>query len=44
MHSPGHRRNLLGAYTDIGIGLQVGELEGNSGAHVWTQEFGSRNC
>jgi uncharacterized protein YkwD len=42
MHSPGHRRNILGRYTDIGIGLQVGELEGNAGAHVWTQEFGSR--
>ena len=41
MHSPGHRRNILGAYTDIGIGLKVGELEGNSGAHVWTQEFGA---
>ncbi len=44
MHSAGHRRNILGSYTDIGIGLQVGELEGNSGAHVWTQELGSRDC
>jgi uncharacterized protein YkwD len=44
MHSAGHRRNILGSYTDIGIGLQSGELEGNSGAHVWTQEFGSRDC
>ncbi|HEY6731512.1 MAG TPA: CAP domain-containing protein [Solirubrobacterales bacterium] len=42
MRSAGHRQNILGAYDDIGIGLQVGELEGNSGAHVWTQEFGAR--
>jgi uncharacterized protein YkwD len=44
MHSSGHRRNILGAYEDIGIGLQVGALEGEGGAHVWTQEFGSRDC
>jgi uncharacterized protein YkwD len=42
MNSSGHRRNILGPYDDIGIGLQVGELEGHGGAHVWTQEFGSR--
>ncbi len=41
MHSSGHRRNILGPYEDIGVGLQVGTLEGNGGAHVWTQEFGS---
>jgi len=41
MHSAGHRRNILGSYTDIGIGLQMGTLEGNGGAHVWTQEFGA---
>jgi uncharacterized protein YkwD len=44
MHSSGHRRNILGAFEDIGIGLQVGTLEGESGTHVWTQEFGSRDC
>ncbi|HVD41160.1 MAG TPA: CAP domain-containing protein [Solirubrobacterales bacterium] len=44
MHSSGHRRNILGDYEDIGIGLQVGALEGEGGAHVWTQEFGSRDC
>ncbi len=44
MKSSGHRRNILGSYTDIGIGLQVGTLEGNRGAHVWTQQFGSSNC
>ena len=44
MHSAGHRQNILGQYTDIGIGLRVGELAGDRGAHVWTQEFGSRDC
>lgn len=44
MRSSGHRRNILGSYEDIGIGLQIGELEGTRGAHVWTQQFGSRNC
>jgi uncharacterized protein YkwD len=41
MHSPGHRANILGPYEEIGIGLRVGSLEGNGGAHVWTQDFGS---
>lgn len=41
MNSSGHRRNILGPYDDIGIGLQVGTLNGSSGAHVWTQQFGS---
>jgi uncharacterized protein YkwD len=40
MNSSGHRRNILGPYSDLGIGLQVGALEGNGGAHVWTQQFG----
>jgi len=44
MHSSGHRRNILGSFTDIGIGLRVGELEGAGRVHVWTQEFGSRDC
>jgi uncharacterized protein YkwD len=44
MNSSGHRRNILGSYDDIGIGLQIGSLEGNGGAHVWTQQFGSRDC
>ncbi|HXQ89646.1 MAG TPA: CAP domain-containing protein [Solirubrobacterales bacterium] len=41
MRSSGHRENILGAYQDTGIGLQVGRLEGHGGAHVWTQEFGA---
>jgi uncharacterized protein YkwD len=44
MHSQGHRENILGPYEDTGIGLQTGRLEGVAGAHVWTQEFGSRSC
>lgn len=42
MKSSGHRRNILGSYNDIGIGLKVGKLNGSRGAHVWTQHFGSR--
>ena len=41
LHSPEHRANLLGSYSQIGIALSVGTLEGHRGAHVWTQEFGS---
>jgi uncharacterized protein YkwD len=44
IHSPGHRENILGPYSDLGVGLRVGNLEGSPGAHVWTQEFGSRRC
>jgi uncharacterized protein YkwD len=44
MRSHGHRENILGDYEDIGIGLQTGKLEGIAGAHVWTEEFGSRSC
>jgi len=41
MHSQGHRENILGPYEDTGLGLRVGTLEGNGGAHVWTEEFGA---
>jgi uncharacterized protein YkwD len=41
LHSPEHRANLLGRYSQIGVALSVGSLEGHAGAHVWTQEFGS---
>jgi uncharacterized protein YkwD len=45
IHSNGHRTNILsGSFHDFGIGLRIGRLEGTSGAHVWTQEFGSRAC
>ncbi len=43
MHSPGHRRNILGGeFDDLGVALRVGTLEGHAGAHVWTQDFGGR--
>jgi uncharacterized protein YkwD len=41
LHSPEHRANLLGRYSQIGVALSGGSVEGHSGAHVWTQEFGS---
>jgi uncharacterized protein YkwD len=41
IHSPEHRRNILGRFSQIGIGLDVGNLDGRSGVHVWTQDFGS---
>lgn len=41
IHSPGHRENILGPYGQIGVGLQVGRLEGRDDVHVWTQHFGS---
>ncbi len=44
MRSQGHRENILGAFEEIGIGLRSGRLDGHSGARVWTQSFGSRDC
>ncbi|HUB99933.1 MAG TPA: hypothetical protein VMS11_08930 [Solirubrobacterales bacterium] len=44
LHSSGHRENILGSYTDIGIGLREGTIEGADGAEVWVQEFGSHTC
>jgi uncharacterized protein YkwD len=41
IHSPPHLENILGPFSQLGIGLQVGNLEGHSNAHVWTQHFGS---
>jgi uncharacterized protein YkwD len=40
LRSPEHRANLLGEYTQIGINLKIGRLEGTRGVHVWTQHFG----
>jgi uncharacterized protein YkwD len=42
MHSPEHHENILGRYSQIGIALRVGGLEGHGAAHVWTQQFGLR--
>jgi uncharacterized protein YkwD len=41
LHSPEHRANLLGRYSQIGIAFRTGTLEGHKGATVWTQDFGS---
>lgn len=41
MSSPAHRQNILGDYSQVGIGLVAGSLEGNPGAHVWASHFGS---
>jgi uncharacterized protein YkwD len=44
MRSSGHRANILNpSFRDLGVGLEVGRLEGVSGAFVWTQHFGA-NC
>jgi uncharacterized protein YkwD len=44
LQSPEHHENILGPYSEIGIGLEVGSLEGNEEAAVWTQDFGSHKC
>jgi uncharacterized protein YkwD len=42
MNSPGHRENILGDFDQIGIGLRIGSLAGQSGTHIWTQHFGTQ--
>jgi uncharacterized protein YkwD len=42
MRSPEHRRNILGEYAELGLDVASGELEGETGARVWTAHFGSR--
>ncbi len=44
LESPEHHANILGPYKEVGIALQVGDLEGNEGAAVWTEDFGSHKC
>ena len=44
MGSTGHRENIVGDYREIGIGLRIGTMGNVHNAHVWTQEFGSRDC
>ena len=41
MRSSTHRRNVLGDYTDLGLGFEVGALSGRDGTRVWAQHFGS---
>jgi uncharacterized protein YkwD len=41
MRSPGHRENILGEFSQIGVSLRVGTLAGQPNTHVWAQHFGS---
>ncbi len=41
LRSPEHRANILGDFSQVGIDLSVGSLEGDSGVHVWAAHFGS---
>jgi len=41
MHSSEHRANILGHFSQVGIGLRVGNLNGRSRSHVWTGHFGT---
>lgn len=43
LRSTEHRENLLDPhFSQVGIDLAVGRLEGAQGAHIWTQQFGSQ--
>ena len=44
LESTEHHENILGPYTEIGIGMRIGTIEGFEGAAVWTQSFGSHAC
>lgn len=37
MNSAGHRKNILGDFRDIGIGVYK-----SNGVYYWVQEFGNR--
>jgi uncharacterized protein YkwD len=41
MRSPEHRANILGDFSQVGIDLQTGPLNGSPRVGVWTQHFGS---
>jgi uncharacterized protein YkwD len=41
LRSPTHRANVLGEYTQVGISTEVGALEGDKSARVWTAHFGN---
>jgi uncharacterized protein YkwD len=43
LNSTGHRRNIISSsFSDIGVGLRIGNLDGVPGTHVWTTHFGDR--
>ena len=41
MHSPEHRANILGHFSQVGVGLRVGNLNGRPKSHVWIGHFGT---
>jgi uncharacterized protein YkwD len=41
LRSPEHRENILGDFTQTGIDLVTGTLEGFAGTRVWTEHFGT---
>ena len=43
MHSSGHRSNILaGDFSQLGVSLRIGTLDGTRRARVWVQHFGDR--
>lgn len=40
LRSPEHRANILGDFSQVGISVEGGSLEGHSRTRVWTQHFG----
>jgi uncharacterized protein YkwD len=41
VNSPEHLENMLeSSYREVGVGLEVGQLNGYTGAHVWVTHFG----
>jgi uncharacterized protein YkwD len=42
LRSPSHRENILGEFSQLGIGVRVGDLAGLGTVRVWSQHFGSR--
>jgi uncharacterized protein YkwD len=42
MSSPGHRENILDDFTQTGLSLKIGTLDGQPGTYVWAEHFGSR--
>jgi hypothetical protein len=42
IHSPQHRRNILGSYTLLGVGLREGKLGSRRNVRMWTVHLGSR--
>jgi uncharacterized protein YkwD len=39
--SEDHRRNILGPYRDLGVGVRVGTFGDLGNARIWTQHFGT---